>query len=88
VAMKKEYGGLGVPDLRELNLCLLGSRIRRYSLDNDKTWKMLVDFKYNTNSPNLFTCRSVSASNFWQGVLWAAMAAKMDYREWYKCQVL
>jgi hypothetical protein len=25
VAMKKEYGGLGVPDLRELNLCLLGS---------------------------------------------------------------
>jgi hypothetical protein len=25
VTMKKDFGGLGVPDLRELNLCLLGS---------------------------------------------------------------
>jgi hypothetical protein len=25
VSMKKEIGGLGVPNLRELNLCLLGS---------------------------------------------------------------
>jgi hypothetical protein len=25
VAMKQEYGGLGIPDLRELNMCLLGS---------------------------------------------------------------
>jgi hypothetical protein len=24
MTMKKEYGGLGVLDLRELNLCLLG----------------------------------------------------------------
>jgi hypothetical protein len=34
--MKKEFGGLGVPDLRELNLCLLRSWIRRYAADKDK----------------------------------------------------
>jgi hypothetical protein len=27
----KEYGGLGVPNLRDLNTCLLGSLIGRYS---------------------------------------------------------
>jgi hypothetical protein len=30
VNMEKEFGGLGVPNLRELNLCLLGSWVRRY----------------------------------------------------------
>jgi hypothetical protein len=25
VSMKKEFGGLGVPNLRDLNICLLGS---------------------------------------------------------------
>jgi hypothetical protein len=28
--MLKEYGGLGVPGLRELNLCLIGLWIGRY----------------------------------------------------------
>jgi hypothetical protein len=36
VTMLREYGGLGVPDLRELNLCLLGSWISRYARDEDK----------------------------------------------------
>jgi hypothetical protein len=27
---KKEYGGLGIPDLRELNLCLLASWVQRF----------------------------------------------------------
>jgi hypothetical protein len=53
VAMKKEYGGLGVPDLRELNLCLLVSWIKRYAADKDKIWRLLIDFKYNTNNPNI-----------------------------------
>jgi hypothetical protein len=34
--MLKEYGGLGVLDLKELNLCLLGSWIGRYARDKDK----------------------------------------------------
>jgi hypothetical protein len=62
--MEKEFGGLGVPNLRELNLCLLGSWVRRYFVDNEKIWKQLIDFKYNTSSPNIFTCRENGASNF------------------------
>jgi hypothetical protein len=80
VTMKKEYGGLGVPDLRELNLCLLGLWIRRYSQDSDKIWKLLIDYKYNTRNPNLFTCRENGVSNFWKGVLWVARVVKMGYR--------
>jgi hypothetical protein len=57
VTMPKEYGGLGVPNIRELNMCLLGSWLRRYSLGDEKIGKNLVDFKYNTCNPNIFTCR-------------------------------
>jgi hypothetical protein len=64
VTMKKEYGGLGVLDLRELNLCLLFSMVRRYSQDKDKIWKMLIKYKYNTRNPNLFACRENGVSNF------------------------
>jgi hypothetical protein len=78
--MKKEYEGLGIPDLRELNLCLLGSWIRRYFVDKDKIWRQLVDFKYKTNKPNVLHCRDIGASNFWKGVMWTANVAKMGYR--------
>jgi hypothetical protein len=64
VTMKKEYGGLGIPDLRELNLCQLGSWIRRYVVDKDKIWKQLVDFKYRTSKPNILCCKDVGASSF------------------------
>jgi hypothetical protein len=67
VTMKKEYGGLGIPDLRELNLCLLWYWIRRYSTDGDKIWKQLVDFKYKTNNPNILHCKDTWASNFFAG---------------------
>jgi hypothetical protein len=30
LAQKKEHGGMGIPDLRDLNLCLLASWIQRY----------------------------------------------------------
>jgi hypothetical protein len=80
ICMRKEFGGPGVPDWMELNLCLLGSWIRIYSTDKDKIWKMLINFKYNTAKPNIFTCKPDGASNFWRGVLWAANAAKMGYR--------
>jgi hypothetical protein len=69
VSMEKEYGGLGVPSIRELNLCLLGSWVKRYSIDKEKIWKMLIDFKYNASDPNIFTCSSNGVSNIWKGVL-------------------
>jgi hypothetical protein len=80
VTMKKEYGGLGVPDLRELNLCLLGSWIKRYFVDKEKILKLLVDFKYKTCNSNILACNDVGASNFWKGVMWVAQVARMSYK--------
>jgi hypothetical protein len=38
--MLKEYGGLGIPNLRDLNLYLLTSWIRRNNLDDGhKLWR-------------------------------------------------
>jgi hypothetical protein len=62
--MEKDFGGPGMSNLRELNICLLGSWVRMYFVDKEKIWKQLVDYKYNTNNPNIFTCREVGASNF------------------------
>jgi hypothetical protein len=45
-------------------------------VDKEKIWRQLVDFKYNTSNPNLFTCRESGFSNFWKGVLWAAKVEK------------
>jgi hypothetical protein len=28
--MKKEFAGMGIPNLQDLNLCLIGSWIKRY----------------------------------------------------------
>jgi hypothetical protein len=77
VTMLQEYGGLGVPNIRELNLCLLGSWIRRYTLDDGKLWKNLVDFKYNNRDTNVFTCRDTGASNFWKGC-----SGQLEWRKW------
>lgn len=54
VSMKKEYGGLGFPNLRDLNISLLASWLKRYKTDNDKLRKELIDFKYDTPNPNIF----------------------------------
>jgi hypothetical protein len=80
VSMRKEFGGLGIPNLRDLNICLLGSWLKRYCSDNDKIWKQLIDFKYRTASPNFLMCNDVGASNFWKGVMWAAQVARMGFR--------
>ena len=62
--MHKEFGGLGVPNLRDLNLCLLASWLKRYNLDRDKLWKELIDFKYDTLNPHVLLTRTSSASSF------------------------
>lgn len=36
VSMCKDFGGLGIPNLRDLNLSLLASWLKRYSADKDK----------------------------------------------------
>jgi hypothetical protein len=80
LAQRKENGGLGIPNLRDLNLCLLASWVQRYHDPNPKMWKYIVNFKYHPESPNMFCCDGSQASSFWKAVLWAAKATKMSFR--------
>ena len=43
VCQKQEFGGFGIQNLREYNLCLLASWIKKYHLDSHKIWKAIVD---------------------------------------------
>jgi hypothetical protein len=63
ISMKEEFGGMGVQNLRDFNLSLLASWIRRYHLDSHKIWRKIVDFKYNL-SPNIFWARPNVCSPF------------------------
>jgi hypothetical protein len=70
MAQKKEFGGLGIPDLRDLNLCLLAAWIQRYYDPTPKLWKEIVEQKYKVDSPNLFCCDDRQGPPFWKGVMW------------------
>jgi hypothetical protein len=39
VSQKKEFGGLGIPSLADMNMCLLASSVKRYHLNDNKLWK-------------------------------------------------
>lgn len=80
ITMMKEYGGLGIPNLRDLDICLLASWLKRYNIDEDKLWKQLIDHKYRTNNPNIFCSTTVGTSQFFKGFMFAAMAAKFGYK--------
>jgi hypothetical protein len=71
VSKKKELGGFGIPDLRNLNMSLLGSWIFRYNLQSEAIWTKIVDHKYRTKNPNILCCNVVGTSPFWKGVMWA-----------------
>jgi hypothetical protein len=43
ITRKKEFGGLGVPNLRDMNLCLLGSWFHRFFNGGEKTWKKILN---------------------------------------------
>jgi hypothetical protein len=79
ICQKQEFGGMGIPNLREFNLCLLASWIKRYHLDDNKIWKKIIDAKYDLG-PNIFWSNPSTCSPFWKGVMWAAHAAKLGYR--------
>jgi hypothetical protein len=80
LCQRKDQGGLGIPDLRNLNLCLLASWVQRYHDSEGRLWKNIVDAKYNTCSPNIFCSRDRGSSPFWKGNMWAIQAAKMGYK--------
>lgn len=68
-----------MPNIRDMNLCLLASWIKKYNVDRDKIWKQITDFKYKTQIPDIFTCPSNIASPFLKGVIWASQVAKFGY---------
>jgi hypothetical protein len=80
LCQRKEAGELGIPDMRELNLCLLASWVQRFYDGTSQLWKHIVDCKYDTLSPNVFCYNGRNLSPFCRGVLWAAKAAKMGFR--------
>lgn len=45
----KEFGGIGILNLQEINLRLQESWIRRYSEGDGKLWKLTIDHKYNSS---------------------------------------
>lgn len=72
ICMETEFGGMGVPDIRDLNVCLLASWVRRYSEGEGKLRRQLIDYKYRTSEPNILHCRDVKCSHLWKGFMWAA----------------
>lgn len=64
MAMKKELGGLGIPNLRDLDVTLLASWIRRFNLDSNRLWKKIINFKYEVDNPNIFACDNHNCSKF------------------------
>jgi hypothetical protein len=79
ICMSKEYGGLEIPSLRDLNLCLLGSWVKRFIRDEGKLWWNIVRNKY-CRHENIFYSERRYASQFWRGVILAAQAVKLGYR--------
>jgi hypothetical protein len=79
-SMAKDFGGLGVPGLRDLNICLLASWVKRYHFGDGKLWKELIDYKYPTSQPNILCTRETNSSQFFKGFMWAARAASVGYR--------
>jgi hypothetical protein len=78
ITRKKEFGGLDVPNLRDMNLCLLGSWFKRFFNAEDKIWKRIVSYKYNT-SPNLCWISDHGSSPFWKSLCWAAPSVRTGY---------
>jgi hypothetical protein len=78
VCIKKGYGGLGVPDLRGLNLCLLGFWVKRYIRDEGKIWRDIIEKNYCRDN-NIFYSDKTHISPFWKGIILAAQALKIEY---------
>ncbi|WVZ50554.1 hypothetical protein U9M48_001796 [Paspalum notatum var. saurae] len=76
----QRFCGLGVQNLRDLNVCLLGSWIKRYLSSEDKLWRELLDFKYKTKHPNILAVKDLGGSQFFKSFVYAVKAARMGFR--------
>jgi hypothetical protein len=65
--MCKEFSGIRILNLRDHNICLLGSWLKRFWKDEGKLWKQVIDDKYNTSRPSLMYSNSEGAHNSLKG---------------------
>lgn len=64
ICLKKEFGGTGIPNLQDLNVCLIGSWVKRCISSEGSLWRKIVDAKYNTKSPIFFAVMTIILLNF------------------------
>jgi hypothetical protein len=92
VSQKKEMGGLGIPDLRSLNMALLSSWIFMYHLNSESIWTRIVNFKYKTKKPNIFYCSELGGLPFLErgylGYASSTFGGSLGSWEWRKGKVL
>jgi hypothetical protein len=50
---EKRAWGAGVPNLKDFNMCLLGSWVKRFIRDEHKLWRRIVEKKYRSRE-NIF----------------------------------
>ena len=81
ICMKKEFGGLGIPNLQEVNTCLLGSWVKRFYEEGEKPWQAIIEEKYLSGKPNLFAVHSIpNSSRFWKGFQSIIQNLKFGFR--------
>lgn len=80
LSRRKEFGGLGIPNMRDFNMALLASWGKRFFSDSEGEWKKIIAHKYDINSPNILWSQGSNGSTFWKSVTWALSAAKNFYR--------
>uniref|UniRef100_A0A453GJH1 Reverse transcriptase domain-containing protein n=1 Tax=Aegilops tauschii subsp. strangulata TaxID=200361 RepID=A0A453GJH1_AEGTS len=80
VNRKKEFGGLGIPNIKEFNMALLSSWGKRFFDGTESDWKKFIMHKYRVNSPNLLWAKGDGGSTFWKSITWALAATKNFYR--------
>jgi hypothetical protein len=79
ITREKDFGGLDVPNLRDMDLCLLGSWFNRFFTAEDKIWRKINEYKYNT-LPSICWAADNNSSPFWKGIIWAAPSVWSGYR--------
>lgn len=62
-------------------MALLASWDKRYFKNEGSDWKTLIDFKYNTDIPNVLWSKPGVGSLFWKSVNWAIYASK-TFNRW------
>ena len=78
---EKGLWGLGIPNLQEVNTCLLGSWVKRYYEEWNKPWKSIIDQKYIMGKPNTIAVNpNPNSSRFWKGFQSIIQNLKFGFR--------